>query len=180
MKVYAYIFENYCAKELQIALKELPNYESDVVNNPINLLKEVRGLMHTPIKARYPFMSLTENLSNLLNIKQTENESLIEYLERFEQDKGIMKSQLGVTVLDKFMETYPTYSDADADGQAKLKSAAFEAWMAAVFLRGSNQSIYGELMRDYRKDFANQDDNYPKSVRAMVDVMRQLKPNKKK
>ena len=87
---------------------------------------------------------------------------------------------MGVTVLDKFMETYPTYSDADADGQAKLKAAAFEAWMAAVFLRGSNQSIYGELMRDYRKDFANQDDNYPKSVRAMVDVMRQLKPNKKK
>ena len=87
MKAYAYILEKYCAKELQIALKELPNYESDVVNNPINLLKEVRGLMHTPIKARYPFMSLTENLSNLLNIKQTENESLIEYLERFEQIK---------------------------------------------------------------------------------------------
>ena len=82
MKAYAYIFENFCAKELQIALKELPNYERDVVNNSINLLKEVRGLMYTPIKASYPFMSLTENLSNLLNIKQTENKSLIDYTTR--------------------------------------------------------------------------------------------------
>ena len=52
--------------------------------------------------------------------------------------------------------------------------------MAAVFLLGSNQSVYAELMRDYRKDFANQDNNYPKSVQAMVDVMRQLKPKDKK
>ena len=34
-------------------------------------------------------------------------------------------------------------------------------------------------MRDYCKDYANNDDNYPKSVRGMVDVMRQLKPKSK-
>ena len=35
-------------------------------------------------------------------------------------------------------------------------------------------------MKDYRKDYANNDDNYPKTVRGMVDVMRQLKPKPKK
>ena len=178
-KAYAYIYEAYCSKEIQIAIKELPKYESEIVNQPLNLLKEIKILMHTPMKARYPFMSLTENLSSLLNIKQNEKESLVEYFERFEQEKGIVKSQLGDSVLDKFMESYPKYDKASDTEKTALKAAAFEAWMAAIFLHGSNQSAYGELMKDYRLDYANQDDNYPKLVRGMVDVMRQLKPREK-
>ena len=74
------------------------------------------------------------------------------------------------------MESYPNYDLMSEDKKKALKAAEFEAWMATIFLRGSNQSVYGKLMRDYRKDYANNDDNYPKSVRGMVDVMRQLKP----
>ena len=48
--------------------------------------------MHTPMRARYPFMSLTENLASLINVKQNDNELLVDYLERFEQDKMITKS----------------------------------------------------------------------------------------
>ena len=136
--------------------------------------------MHTPMRARYPFMSLTENLATLINVRQNDNEPLVDYLERFEQDKSIIKSQLGENVLDTFITSYPKYSTLGTVQQDTMKKEAFEAWMATIFLRGSNQSIYGELMRDYRKDYANNDDNYPKSVRGMVDVMRQLKPKTKK
>ena len=77
------------------------------------------------------------------------------------------------------MKNYPTYDSLNEDEKKKLKAAGLEAWMAEIFLRGLNQGVYSELMRDYRKDYANQDDNYPKSVRGMVDVMRQLKPKQK-
>ena len=39
--------------------------------------------------------------------------------------------------------------------------------------------VYGELLKDYRKDYANWEDNYPKSLRQALDVMRQLKPSKR-
>ena len=136
--------------------------------------------MHTPMRARYPFMSLTENLASLINFKQNEKETLVDYLERFEQDESIVKSQLGEHVLDTFMESYPNYDLKTSDEKKVLKNTGFEAWMATIFLRGSNQSVYGKLMRDCRKDYANNNDNYPKSVRNMVDVMRQLKPKPKK
>ena len=67
-KAYAFIFEQYCGKEMQVAIKELEHFEKTIQNNPLELLKEVRTLMHTPIKARYPFMTLTENLSSFLNL----------------------------------------------------------------------------------------------------------------
>ena len=180
MKSYAYIFESYCSKDMQVAIKELPNYESEIQNEPLKLLEEVKKLMHTSVRARYPFMSLTENLASLVNFKQNEKEPLCDYLERFEQDKCIVKSQMGDDVLDTFMESYPSYDSLGIDEKKTLKKSGFEAWMAAIFLRGSNQSVYGELMKDYRKDYANNDDNYPKTVRGMVDVMRQLKPKPKK
>ena len=178
-KAYAFIFEQYCGREMQVALQELEHYETKILNNPLELLKEVRTLMHTPIKARYPFMTLTENLSSFLNLRQTENESLLDYLDRFEQEKNIIKSMLGIDVLYKFTTTHPGYEDLDEDGQDLEKAGSFDAWMACIFLRGGNQATYGELLKDYRKDYANKENSYPKTVRGALDVMRQLKPSKK-
>ena len=45
-------------------------------------------------------MSLTESLASLVNVKQNNNEQLVDYLERFEQDKMIIKYQLGEKVLN--------------------------------------------------------------------------------
>ena len=70
---------------MQVALTELENFEKKIHNNPLELLKEVCTLMHTPIKACYLFMTLTQNLSLFLNLQQAENESLLDYLERFKQ-----------------------------------------------------------------------------------------------
>ena len=36
--------------------------------------------------------------------------------------------------------------------------------MATISLRGRNQLACGELLKDYRYDFANKEDNYPKTV----------------
>ena len=109
MKAFAYIYESFCTKEMQVAVKKLPNYEKEIQNEPLKLLEEVKALMHAPRRARYPFMSLTENLATLINVKQNNSEQLVDYLERFEQDKMIIKSQLGEDVLDKFIESYPGY-----------------------------------------------------------------------
>ena len=178
-KAYAFIFEQYCGKEMQVTIKELEHFELKIQNDPLELLKEIRTLIHTPIKAGYLFMTLTENLATFLNLRQAENESLLDYLERFEQEKNIIKSMLGTQILDKFTETYPGYDDMSSDEQNTMKDATWDAWMATIFLRGGDMKAYGELLKDYWKDFANKRDSYPKMVRQSLDVMRQLKPHKK-
>ena len=140
-KAYAFVYEQYCGKEMQISLKELPEFDSKIKGDPLELLKQVKVLMHTPIRARYPYLTLTENVTSLLNMRQNESETLIEYLERFEQEKNVVKNQLGKNVLDKFIESCPEYGDLSEDEQKEAKSKAFDAWMAAVFLRGSDQSV---------------------------------------
>ena len=163
-KAFVYIYESFCTKEMQIAIKELPNHQREIQNEPLMLLEEVKALMHTLIRAQYPFMSLTESLASLVNVKQNNNEQLVDYLERFEQDKMIIKYQLGEKVLNQFIENYLDQDKKSSMEQQALKENGFEAWMKVIFPRGSNQSIYAKLMKEYRKDYANQDGDYPKTV----------------
>ena len=47
-----------------------------VCNNPIELLKAIKELIHSPICAKYKYATLTNTFERLLNIKQQENEGL--------------------------------------------------------------------------------------------------------
>ena len=55
VKLYAVIFDNYCSKEIQLALKESSNFENVVLNKPLVLLERIKMLVHTPEKAKYSF-----------------------------------------------------------------------------------------------------------------------------
>ena len=131
-KAYAFIFEQYCGKEMQISLKELETFETSVKGDPLELLRQVKVLMHTPIRARYPYLTLAENLAGLVNLRQGEYETLLEYLDRFEQNRNVVKDQLGKHVLDKFVESYPGYDILPVTAQNDMKDPAFDAFMAAL------------------------------------------------
>jgi hypothetical protein len=60
--------------------------------------------MHDPIRTKYPFASLTEAISRVLNLKQSENKGLLDYVKRFKESHDIMKSHVGTGILDKFVE----------------------------------------------------------------------------
>jgi hypothetical protein len=61
----------------------------------IELLSKIKVLMHDPIRAKYPFASLTEAMIRMLNIKQIENEGLLDYAKQFKQSRDITKSHVG-------------------------------------------------------------------------------------
>ena len=60
--------------------------------------------MHDPIRAKYPYASLTEVLMRTLNIKQLEHKSLIDYMKRFMQSRDVLKSHIGGDILNKFIK----------------------------------------------------------------------------
>ena len=71
-------------------------------------------------------------------------------------------------------------ASTDADEQAEMKNDAFDQFMAILFLRASDQTKYVKMQDDYRMLYANKKDDYPKSVKDMVDVMRQVKVSPRK
>ena len=66
VKAYALIWDNYCSKDLQIALKEMPDFDTAVNKEPLVLLERIEQLMHTPKKAKYPPLTMVEIFSNFL------------------------------------------------------------------------------------------------------------------
>ena len=108
-RAYALVLSTYCNRMMQHRIEEYPDFESTIQNDPIELLKAIQTVMHDPIRAKYPYASLTEALMGTLNIKQLEHESLIDYMKRFKKLKDVLKSHMGGDILNKFIKNLPEY-----------------------------------------------------------------------
>ena len=80
---------------MKAKLEELHDYKSRIVANPVEALKTIMELVHDPVKAKYPFASLTQALRTLLITKQKDREGLVDYTERFRQVKSVLESNIG-------------------------------------------------------------------------------------
>ena len=141
---------------MQIALKQLANYESEVLDNPLKLLEEIEKLMHVPRKAVYPTLALIETLSSLLSLRQGENDSLMGYLEKFKSEKNVVVSLFGKGLLDGHVENtqeYKDISDVNTDlqraEQKEMKSQAHEQFWGLLFLKQTDQGKYGHLLWEW-------------------------------
>jgi hypothetical protein len=89
---------------MQNRIEEHPDYKNTICDNPIELLTKIKMLMHDPIRAKYPFASLTEAMIRMLNIKQQENEQLLDYIKQFKQFSDITKLHVGTNILNTFVK----------------------------------------------------------------------------
>ena len=179
-KAYAMIWKNYCSKEVQVAVEEIADFDVRIKNDPLELLKEVETLMHVPQRAKYPPLTLVEVLYDFMRIRQGDKEPLIDYLNRFKGEVNVIKRLFGKSMTDAYAETKDDYKNAvDDDARAKVKAESWDEFVSVLFLRNSNQARFSSMMLDFRKNFANNDDKYPKDLLSMMDVMRQQPEPKK-
>jgi hypothetical protein len=144
-KAYALIFSTYCNKTRHNRIEEHPKFESLICNDPVKLLNKITVLMHDPIKGKYSFVSLTEAISRMLNLKQSEKEGLVlDYVNRFKESRNIMKSHVGTDILDKLVENTLEYYEGESNATLKqdMKYKAFNRWMAYLLIRNSDQAKY--------------------------------------
>ena len=73
-KAYTLIYYSYYTSEMRTAIKELPTFESEIRDAPLKLLEAIAKLMHIPVKVCYPLSTLSEIVSSLLNLRQTDGE----------------------------------------------------------------------------------------------------------
>ena len=53
-----------------------------------------------------------------------------------------------------------------------MKSEVLDRFLAILFLRNSDQGRFGDLLVEYRKAYAGQENKYPKNISTMIDIMR--------
>jgi hypothetical protein len=149
---------------MQSRIEEHPDYNL-FKNDPIAVLEAIKTLMHDPVRAQYLMGSMTDALGRLVNAKQQDNESLIEYVKRFKQLRDVVKSQMGNQLLTEFIEEHlPTYTTADAAEQVLMKTNAYPKWMAYYLLiRGSDQTKYGSLTKGFVSQYSLGNNQYPKN-----------------
>jgi hypothetical protein len=162
-KAYALIFSTDCNKTMQNQVEEHPTFETTIHDDPIELLNKIKVLMHNPIRAKYPFASLTKAISRILNLKQSENEGLLDCVKRFKESRDVMKSQVGTGILDKFVENTLEYRDES--------NGAFDRWMAYLLIRNSGQAKYGSLSNGLVSQFSMQNNQYPKTCTTATDIL---------
>jgi hypothetical protein len=140
IKAFALIF-SFCNKIMQNRIEEISDYETRVRDNPFELLAEIKRKMYDPARAKYEFVTLTESLRRILDCKQLEDESLVDYTKKFKQARDIMKDSVGDEILHKFVEKTSAYQAAagDAATEQELKAKSFGRWTTYLYLMNSDQ-----------------------------------------
>ena len=148
-KAYALIFSTYCSRVMQARIEAHPEYESKLRNDPIEVLQAIKSLMHESVRSQYPPATVTDALGRLINVKQWENEQVMDYVKRFKQLRDVAKSIMGDDFLKEYMENTAAYKKlATASEKKDLKDKAYAEWTTYLLLRGSDQNKYGNLMRN--------------------------------
>ena len=70
MKAYALILGTYCSKAIQSQVEEHPDFETTIIDDPIELLKTMNILMHDTVRVKYPYASLHDVMMRLFNLRQ--------------------------------------------------------------------------------------------------------------
>ena len=68
------LIKSFCNQTMVNKLEALPDYETNILDDPIKLIETIKILMHDPEWARYEFGSLTEAMQRVVNIKQLEDQ----------------------------------------------------------------------------------------------------------
>jgi hypothetical protein len=139
-KTYSLIYLQHCNKTIQDRIMGHPEFESKIENDPIELLKAVEILINDPVRARYPYASVTESITRFMTCRQVENESLADYVKRFKSNRDGLAQTMGKDFLEKFIENTREYQDEpDVDKRKEMYKAAYPRWTAYMLMNNSYQ-----------------------------------------
>ena len=93
-KVYA-LFWGKCSKGMQNKIEARPDFKSDIVDNPFNLLKAIKEHSTSYQENCYNMSVILDAKKTLLNIKQKEGETLQDYTKRFRIAREVLESHIG-------------------------------------------------------------------------------------
>ena len=165
-----------CNKALQSKIQTRTDFASAIKNNPINLLKAIEEHSISYQENKYEMIIIVDALKALFNLKQKEDEGLVDYYNRAKTARDVLVAQLGGHIkLTKYLEQQPAYKEAvendDTEVITKMEKEAFEQLLSTNFLLNADQSKYGSLVSGLATQFSLGQDQYPKTYVAANNVL---------
>ena len=81
-KAFAFIYGQ-CNKVLQSKLQTCTDYDSEVKGNPIKLLNATEEYSMSYVENKYETSIVLDSLRNFINLRQKQDESLVDYTQQF-------------------------------------------------------------------------------------------------
>ena len=123
-KAYALLYQQ-CNKALQSKLQSRTDFLSEIKGNPIKLLNAIQEHSLSYMENKYPAIIVVEAFKNLLNLRQREDESIVDYTKRFKAARDILKSHLGGELkLTKLAQEEPSWVEPTTTTPAAPSTAA--------------------------------------------------------
>ena len=138
LKAYALIRER-CTEAMKIKIESRHDFESKILDNPIELLIAVKQHSLNYQEYRYNMSILSDSFKNLLTTKQKEGENLAAYAKRFKTASEILESHLGgELMLPLAVKQHPNYRDELSDEEKdKIASATHQQFLSFFTTRTS-------------------------------------------
>jgi hypothetical protein len=173
-RAYAFLFGQ-CNKAMQHKLQARTDYESKIKGNPIELLRAIEEHSISYQENKYEMRIVFDALRNFVNLKQAEDESLIDYTARFKSARDIMKAQVGNRVapiiLTKYLEAQDEWAGATTEEKEEMAREAYKAFTTFVYIENTDRSKYGSLVNGLSSQFALNNDQYPKDMEKATNVL---------
>ena len=166
-KAYALIWER-CAKAMQNKLLARSDYEDEIYNNPIKLLKAIKEHALNYQETRYEMSIISDAFRALWNTTQKENENLQDYTRRFKTSKDILESHLGGPIqLTKYVKLI---CDDESEIEGYTKKAS-EQLFAFLYLENASQDKYGSILRSLNSQKSLGNYQYPRTITEANNVL---------
>jgi hypothetical protein len=170
-KAFSVIMQDFCTPDMTREIQTHPDFKSKIEDNPFELLKVVKTLMHNPTRARYPFLQLTDIALSFLLCRQYENEHPANFKKRLEEKADIFASLVGNNILDEFVKTTPAHKQANSATKEQLRKKAMDQWIALIAIRNSEPTKYSILKRNLNDDYSMGVDKFPTDLDSTVDIL---------
>ena len=117
-KAHALLWKQ-CHKGLQAKIESRKDYTSAKMDSsPLALLKAIQEHSLSYEETKYEVSSVLDAMKNFINLKQKDDETLLDYTNRFKTARDIFRNQLGARLyLAKMAQADPDWDDNDETKQ---------------------------------------------------------------
>ena len=178
---------NQCSSTLKSKVMSRKDYYTTVKGDPIKLLKAIKEHAMSYESTQYRMKTICDALKNMLNMKQREDESTIDYLRRFKAARDVFYSHVGKNfVFPRTVEDDKEYKDAlqeyiaatdDAGREAatdkaqKARVKSMDQFLSYLFLENSDRLRFGSILSGLDTQFSLNNDQYPKTLLDAQNVV---------
>jgi len=176
-----------CDTRMRSQIQSRSNYDSDIKGNPIALLKAIKEHAMNYQSTQYEMKTIHEAIKSLFNLKQKDDESVVDYYKRFKVQRDVFLSHMGPgfsipatysgstehaqAVEEAKKKTKPAEYDAVMAKAVKIEQEGLDKLFAYVFLANSDSTRFGSLLRGLHTQYSLNQKQYPTKLLDAQQVL---------